>query len=170
MSAGSKPGTALRLGLPSEELGSPLNNCGDEVELHSILLVGVGGGPWFCFFLGGVLENGARNVGSASVELPSGFGKALPKSRKLSSFLDAVEGLKKLSWSPPPPKEELLPKIDPPEFSSFLKEKKSSPWEDSGLWSSVPALLKKLAIAFSENEYLASIDMGRTCDLCSKPI
>ena len=100
-------------------------------------------------------------MGSASVELPSGFEKVLPKSRKLPSFLDAKEGLKKLSWSPPPPDEELSPKNDPPELSSFLnrgaslKEKKLSPplgWEESGLWSSAPEVLKKLAILFSSEE------------------
>ena len=120
--------------------------------------------PWRCGVLGASSGkgNGARKVGSASVELelPSGLEKALPKSRKLSSFLDVAEGLKKLSWSRPSPEEELLPKNDPPELSSVLnsgaspKEKKSAPpsrWEESDLWSSAPEVLKKLAIiTFSE--------------------
>ena len=111
------------------------------------LLAGVGGGPWFCLFLGGVLENGARKVGSASVLPSSGFEKALlPKSVELPRFFDD-EGDLPLKISNP--EEELSPNTDPSACSSFLNSgaslKKLSP-PPGCLESSPPELLKKLAM------------------------
>ena len=110
-------------------------------------LAGAGGGPWFCLFLGGVLENGARKVGSASVLPSSGLEKALlPKSVELPRFFDD-EGDLPLKISNP--EEELSPNTDPSACSSFLNSgaslKKLSP-PPGCLESSPPELLKKLAM------------------------
>ena len=105
-----------------------------------------GEGPWFCLLRGGVLENGARNVGSDSMTTPSDL-------EKENSF--SFDGdLKKLSCGSPI--AEALSKNDLPDDSLFLngevslKEKKLSPAPGLELSPfSWHEMSKKLAIACS---------------------
>ena len=111
-----------------------------------------GEGPWFCLLRGGVLENGARNVGSDSMTTPSDLEKIPLTSRE--NYFSFDGDLKKLSCGSPI--AEALSKNDLPDDSSFLnggvslKEKKLSPAPGLELSPfSWHEMSKKLAIACS---------------------